>query len=107
MIICKVCRFHVACLVLVSVILIHHWVNVSFLHTLEHNYVLYEREIVKIEDDSIPLPDPFPLPKYFSRDVEKALENKKNCQQGSEDSSCWILLLQCFASSAILLEMTI
>ena len=75
MIICKVCRFHVACLVLVSVILIHHWVNVSFLHTLEHNYVLYEREIVKIEDDSIPLPDPFPLPKYFSRDVEKALEN--------------------------------
>ena len=34
-----------------------------------------KREIVKTEDDAIPLPDPFPLPKYFSRDVEKALEN--------------------------------
>lgn len=36
-----------------------------------------KRDIMKTEDDSIPLPDPFPLPKYFSRDVEIALENKK------------------------------
>ena len=34
------------------------------------------RNIVKTADDSIPLPDPFPLPKYYSRGVEMALENK-------------------------------
>ena len=35
------------------------------------------RKIVKTEDDSTPLPDPFPLPKHFPQDVEVALKNKK------------------------------
>ena len=29
------------------------------------------------EDDIIPLPNPFPLPKHYGTDVEKALETKK------------------------------
>ena len=34
-------------------------------------------KIVKTEDDSTPLPDPFPLPKHFPQDVEVALKRKK------------------------------
>ena len=34
-----------------------------------------KRGIVKTEDDSIPLLDPFPLPKYFPSDVKVALQN--------------------------------
>ena len=36
-----------------------------------------KRKIVKTEDDSTPLPDPFPLPKHFPQDVEVALKRKK------------------------------
>ena len=42
-------------------------------HKCTH-YVGKKREVVKTEDDSVPLPDPFPLPKYYSREVETALE---------------------------------
>ena len=31
--------------------------------------------ISKDEDDAIPLPDPFPLPKHYQRSVEEALES--------------------------------
>ena len=34
-------------------------------------------KIVKTEDDSTPLPDPFPLSKHFPQDVEVALKRKK------------------------------
>ena len=34
-----------------------------------------KRSIVKTEDDSIPLPDPFPLPKHYQRNVEDALKS--------------------------------
>ncbi len=33
--------------------------------------------IVKCEEDSIPLPNPFPLPKHYDADVECALRAKK------------------------------
>ena len=36
-----------------------------------------KRKILKTEDDSTPLPDPFPLPKYYPQDVEVALKRKK------------------------------
>ena len=36
-----------------------------------------KRKIMKTEDDSTPLPDPFPLPKHFPQDVEVALKRKK------------------------------
>lgn len=35
------------------------------------------RKLIKSEDDLIPLPNPFPLPKHFRADVEAALANKK------------------------------
>lgn len=35
------------------------------------------QKIMKTEDDSMPLPDPFPLPKYYPQDVEVALREKK------------------------------
>lgn len=31
---------------------------------------------IKTEDDSVPLPDPFPLPKYYPQDIEVALRRK-------------------------------
>ena len=34
-------------------------------------------KFVKTEDDAVPLPDPFPLPKHFRADVEVALANGK------------------------------
>ena len=34
-------------------------------------------KIVKNEDDSIPLPDPFPLPKHYPHDIQCALNMKK------------------------------
>jgi hypothetical protein len=34
------------------------------------------KKITKTEDDIIPLPDPFPLPKHYRADVEVALRNK-------------------------------
>ena len=33
--------------------------------------------VVKTEEDQVPLPDPFPLPKNFRTDVDIALRNKK------------------------------
>lgn len=35
-----------------------------------------KKRIVKTEDDSVPLPDPFPLPKHYGQDIEVALERK-------------------------------
>ena len=32
---------------------------------------------MKTEDDTVPLPDPFPLPKYYRADVETALVSGK------------------------------
>ena len=32
---------------------------------------------MKTTDDAIPLPDPFPLPKYYRPDVQVALSNGK------------------------------
>jgi hypothetical protein len=34
-------------------------------------------KVVKTKDDAVPLPDPFPLPKYYRADVETALANGK------------------------------
>ena len=34
-------------------------------------------KVVKTEEDMIPLPDPFPLPKHFKQDVEVALRERK------------------------------
>ena len=34
-------------------------------------------KVVKNEDDLTPLPDPFPLPKYYRVDVQEALESRK------------------------------
>jgi len=45
------------------------------------------RKIEKTEDDAVPLPDPFPLPKHFRSDVEVALKNGK---MTSETRSCFI-----------------
>ena len=36
-----------------------------------------KKKVVKTEDDSIPLPDPFPLPKRYRAEVENAL--KEGC----------------------------
>ena len=36
-----------------------------------------KRGIVNTEDDSTPLPDPFPLPKHYQRNVEEALKSSK------------------------------
>ena len=36
-----------------------------------------KRRLLKSEDDSIPLPDPFPLPKHYQRNVEEALRSGK------------------------------
>ena len=36
-----------------------------------------KRKFVKTEDDAIPLPDPFPLPKHYRADVEVALASGK------------------------------
>uniref|UniRef100_A0A1X7UQ92 Uncharacterized protein n=1 Tax=Amphimedon queenslandica TaxID=400682 RepID=A0A1X7UQ92_AMPQE len=36
-----------------------------------------KKKINKTEDDSIPLPDPFPLPKHYRAEVEKALKLKQ------------------------------
>ena len=34
-------------------------------------------KVVKTEDDSVPLPDPFPLPKHYPHDIQSALQTKK------------------------------
>ena len=34
-------------------------------------------EVQKTEDDAVPLPDPFPLPKHYQRNVEEALKSGK------------------------------
>lgn len=39
------------------------------------------RKFVKTEEDNIPLPDPFPLPKNFRKDIETALKLGKINQQ--------------------------
>lgn len=36
-----------------------------------------KKKIIKTEDDYIPLPDPFPLPKHYACDVEVALKRGK------------------------------
>ena len=36
-----------------------------------------KKKIQKTEDDAIPLPDPFPLPKHYQRNVEEALKSGK------------------------------
>jgi len=46
------------------------------------------KKIEKTEDDAIPLPDPFPLPKHYRSDVEVALKSKK---MTTETRSCFIL----------------
>ena len=46
------------------------------------------KKIQKTEDDAIPLPDPFPLPKHYRSDVEVALKSKK---MTTETQSCFIL----------------
>ena len=38
---------------------------------------------MKDDDDSIPLPDPFPIPKHFSKDVEIALRDKKMSRESN------------------------
>lgn len=42
-------------------------------------YILRQesKRFLKTEDDSIPLPDPFPLPKHYQRNVEEALKSGK------------------------------
>ena len=35
-----------------------------------------KRKMVKTEDDSMPLPHPFPLPKHYTQDIESALRRK-------------------------------
>lgn len=40
-------------------------------------FSLKKRKIPKNEDDSVPLPDPFPLPKHYRADVEAALNSGK------------------------------
>ena len=37
--------------------------------------ILIQEKRAKTSDDSIPLPDPFPFPKHYSRGVEEALKN--------------------------------
>lgn len=36
-----------------------------------------KKAVEKCEEDAVPLPDPFPLPKHHGTDVEVALKNKK------------------------------
>ena len=36
-----------------------------------------KRSVLKCQEDAIPLPDPFPLPKYYGADVEAALKAKR------------------------------
>lgn len=33
--------------------------------------------VVKTEDDKVPLPDPFPLPKHYPHNIEEALKEGK------------------------------
>ena len=40
-----------------------------------------KRKIVKTEDDSMPLPDPFPLPKHYPQDIESALQRKMSSKE--------------------------
>ena len=40
-----------------------------------------KRKLVKSEDDNIPLPDPFPLPKNYRSDVEIALKSGELTQE--------------------------
>lgn len=62
-----------------------------------------KRGIVKMEDDLIPLPDPFPLPKHYQRNVEDALRS------GNMPTKERRMFLSdvAFVTSAILAEMTI
>ena len=39
-------------------------------------------------DDATPLPDPFPLPKYYRSDVEIALKNRKITKETTSSFSC-------------------
>ena len=40
-----------------------------------------KRKIVKSEEDSIPLPDPFPLPKNYRHDIEVSLKSGEMTQE--------------------------
>lgn len=65
------------------------------------------RSITKTEDDSVPLPDPFPLPKYYERSVEEALKSGKMPLKQRRMFFFQTFRLQCCGSSDILAEMTI
>ena len=65
-----------------------------------------KRGIVKTEDDSTPLLDPFPLLKHYQRNVEEALKSSR-CQQRNDGCFYPISPLQCFGVNATLAETTI
>ena len=50
----------------------------------------------KTKDDAIPLPDPFPLPKHYQRNVEEALE-WENVNKGASN----VLVRCCFRDASI------
>lgn len=37
----------------------------------------FRQTVIKTDDDSVPLPDPFPLPRHYRSDVEEAIVNRK------------------------------
>ena len=61
-----------------------------------NQYVLKEvpkSVVCKTEDDAIPLPDPFPLPKHYRADVEPALKSGNMTEDTTRE------LLSCVATS--------
>ena len=75
-----------------------HWVMIAMRRRRAHiqawshqNFSPVTKQVKKIqktEDDAIPLPDPFPLPKHYRSDVEVALKSQK---MTTETRSCFIL----------------
>ena len=46
---------------------------------------IVKKKITKTDDDMIPLPDPFPLPKRYKPEVEKALKAKQMSNKARSD----------------------
>ena len=51
--------------------------NTSDVSLFDSNNSKKRKKVEKCSNDSIPLPNPFPLPKHFRCDVEVALETKQ------------------------------
>ena len=63
------------------------------------------KKIIKCEEDNIPLPNPFPLPKYYDSDVECALKAKKMTNV-TRKSFVGKVVSECYVLNDILLPMT-